>query len=301
MRLINSTSGFNRVGNGGPKKGQLKNFVTQWETVGAPPSLISLIQGNTIPFSKVPPFQRLAFPFSQKAITPPSPQMDSVVQSLLQSERIILSQENTGFVFPMFLTLKPDGSTRPVFNLKCLNTYLSLKKFRLISHIKIPSFLQKGDFLTSLDLSQAYCHVPIIPRHQKFLSFVYRKKVYQWTCLPFGLALAPQTFGQLSNWIASLLREKGVRVVVYLDEFLLAHQNPVILSEQTVLAVHLLSSLGWSVNIQKSQLSPCQSIDYLGITWNMTSYQMLLPLNKVVSLKKIGFSFFTKILIGLCG
>lgn len=88
MCLINSTSGFNRVGNGGPKRGQLKNFVTQWETVGAPPPLISLIQGNTIPFSKVPPFQRLAFPFSQKAITPPSPQMDSVVQSLLQSERI---------------------------------------------------------------------------------------------------------------------------------------------------------------------------------------------------------------------
>lgn len=185
----------------------------------------------------------------------------------------------------MFLILKPDGSPRPVFNLKCLNTYLSVKKFRLISHIKIPSFLQKGDFLTSLDLSQAYCHVPIIPRHQKFLSFVYREKVYQWTCLPFGLASAPQTFGQLSNWIASLLREKGVRVVVYPDDFLLAHQNPVILSEQTVLEVHLLSSLGWSVNIQKSQLSPCQSIDYLGITWNMTSHQMLLPLNKVVSLR----------------
>uniref|UniRef100_A0A8D9E8A0 Enzymatic polyprotein n=1 Tax=Cacopsylla melanoneura TaxID=428564 RepID=A0A8D9E8A0_9HEMI len=276
-------SDFDMLGYGGPKGGQLKNFVDQWKMLGAPPQLIPLLQGYSIPFSKEPPFQRLVPPFSRLAITPPSPPMDGEILSLLESGMIVPSREKSGFISPMFLVTKPDGSQRPVFNLKGLNTFLSLKKFRLISHLKVPSFLQRGDFLTKLDLSQAYSHVPIVPRHQRFLSFVYRDKVYQWTCLPFGLASAPQAFAQLTNWVASLLREKGVRVIVYLDDFLVAHQDPATLTVQTELAVQLLSCLGWTVNLKKSQLVPSQSLEFLGITWDMQSHKMCLPPKKVAS------------------
>ncbi len=59
--------------------------------------------------------------------------------------------------------------------------------------------LQQGMWMISLDLNDAYLHIPIIPQHRKFLRFALRDhqgilRVYQWGVLPFGLATAPRVF-----------------------------------------------------------------------------------------------------------
>uniref|UniRef100_A0A0A9YMB8 Putative enzymatic polyprotein n=1 Tax=Lygus hesperus TaxID=30085 RepID=A0A0A9YMB8_LYGHE len=281
-----TTAGFDR-GNGGTRGGQLSQFVHRWRQLGAPPQLCSLIEGYAIPFAMVPPFRGLRPPFPRLSSTPQSPQMDAVIQSLLDSDMISPSTESSGFISPMFLVYKGDGSPRPVFNLKRLNTFLQPKKFRLINHFRVPSFLQREDFLASIDLSQAYCHVPITPRHRRFLSFVYKDTVYQWTCLPFGLATAPQAFAQLTNWVASYLRNKGIRTIVYLDDFLFAHQDPSLLEEHLRYVTQLLLFLGWQINFKKSQMVPTQLINFLGITWNTKSLQMSLPEAKVLSISNL--------------
>ena len=79
-----------------------------------------------------------------------------------------------------------------MFNLKRLNDFLRLKKFRLVSHFKVPNFLQAGDYLAKIDLSQASFHVPVKESHRRFLSLSFRGLVYEMVCLPFGLlASAP--------------------------------------------------------------------------------------------------------------
>uniref|UniRef100_A0A8D8SY95 Polyprotein P3 n=1 Tax=Cacopsylla melanoneura TaxID=428564 RepID=A0A8D8SY95_9HEMI len=264
--------------------GQLAAFLREWEQLGAPPQLCSIIQGYSIPFTKSPPLRSLLPPFPPALTTAPSLEMDAVIQSLLSQCIISVASDLTGFVSPMFLVPREGDSARPIFNLKRLNEFLSTKKFRLINHQRIPSFLQKGDFLASLDLSQAYCHVPVDPKHRRFLCLVYRNVVYHWTCLPFGLATAPQAFAQLSNWVASLLRARGIRCLVYLDDFLLAHQDRVALQSQVKIALDLLALLGWQVNFRKSQLLPVQNLSYLGIAWDTLLCQISLPEQKVSDL-----------------
>nr|CAI5839165.1 unnamed protein product [Callosobruchus analis] len=117
-------------------------------------------------------------------------------------------------------------------------------KFRLLNHLKVPTFLQPNDFLVKLDLSQAYFHVPIKPHHRRFLSILYKDQILQWTCPPFGLASASLAFSRLSNWVASRLREMGIRIIVYLDDFLLTYQDPVILKGQAEKAIAFLMNLG---------------------------------------------------------
>lgn len=52
-----------------------------------------------------------------------------------------------------------------VFNLCRLNGYLNPKAFRLVNQGKVPGFLQEGDFMGKLDLSQTYFHILIIEGH----------------------------------------------------------------------------------------------------------------------------------------
>lgn len=135
-----------------------------------------------------------------------------------------------------------------------------------------------------IDLSQAYFHVPIKPHLRRFLSVAHAERMFQMTSLPF--ASAPLTFARLSNWIASCLRKEGLRIIVYLDDFLLAHQDKNILEQHTNLALKFLKTLGWIVNWEKSMIIPERKIEYLGLVWDTKKDAISLPKKKIWSLEK---------------
>jgi len=140
--------------------------------------------------------------------------MDSSIATMLSSGIAQQTAADTGFLSRLFLVSKPDGWKRPIFNLKRLNAFLRPRRFRLISHFGVPRFLQPNYFLVKLDLSQAYNHVSTKESHRRFLVFSYRGVSYNMTCLPFGLASAPQIFAAVTNWVAAELRRRGMRVIV---------------------------------------------------------------------------------------
>uniref|UniRef100_A0A8D8TY46 Uncharacterized protein n=1 Tax=Cacopsylla melanoneura TaxID=428564 RepID=A0A8D8TY46_9HEMI len=80
--------------------------------------------------------------------------------------------------------------------------------------------------LATIDRSDALYHVPVERLHRRFLAFRYQGITYNWTCLPFGLASAPQAFSQLTNWVAAFLRSWSVRIIVYLVSKQPAPCNP---------------------------------------------------------------------------
>lgn len=57
--------------------------------------------------------------------------------------------------------------------------------------------LDREDFLASIDLSEAYLHVPIALHHGKFLRFSYGTEYYQYRPLLFGLSAAPRVFTKI--------------------------------------------------------------------------------------------------------
>ena len=63
--------------------------------------------------------------------------------------------------------------------------------------------IQHGDYAFSIDLQDAYLHVPIVKHHLCFLHFVWHNVPYQWKVLPFGLATAPRVFTSLTNLFCS--------------------------------------------------------------------------------------------------
>ena len=78
----------------------------------------------------------------------------------------------------------------------------------------------------SVDLKDAYYSVPVHPS-EKYLRFVFGILLYQYICLPNGLASAFCVFTKLLKQIFSYLSAKGYISLYYLDDTLLiGHDIP---------------------------------------------------------------------------
>ncbi|WP_411027016.1 reverse transcriptase domain-containing protein, partial [Salmonella sp. s55044] len=75
---------------------------------------------------------------------------------------------------------------------------------------------------TSIDLKDAYLHIPIHPNCHWFLAFHYiGGQDYQFTSLPFGLSTAPKVFTRVIRSVLSFLRRRGLVVFAFLDDWLI--------------------------------------------------------------------------------
>ena len=170
---------------------------------------------------------------------------------------------------------------RPVIDLSYLNKFILNEHFQMENLSCLKTLLLKGDFMTSIDLKDAYLSVPIHQSSQKFLRFIWEDTCYQFKALPFGLCSAPRIFTKLMKPIAAFLRRKSIQVIIYLDDFLLLAATKEEAVKNTHLLITLLQSLGFRINFKKSSLTPSQVITFLGFKIDSTSMMLSLPAEKI--------------------
>uniref|UniRef100_A0A8W8IEM8 Reverse transcriptase domain-containing protein n=1 Tax=Magallana gigas TaxID=29159 RepID=A0A8W8IEM8_MAGGI len=134
------------------------------------------------------------------------------IESLLGKHAIEIvpkTQEGQGFYSTFFVVPKRDGGYRPILNLKPLNVFLQNQHFKIESLRSITQALNVGDWVASIDLKDAYLHVPIYPEDRKYLRFCIDNIHYQFRSMPFGLATAPRVFTKLMGAIGAHLTKKS--------------------------------------------------------------------------------------------
>ena len=71
------------------------------------------------------------------------------------------SHDECGFLSKVFLVPKRSGGYRLVIDLSKLNEFLTPVTFQMDTLVKVKAVTERGMFVTSLDPSDAYHHVPI--------------------------------------------------------------------------------------------------------------------------------------------
>jgi hypothetical protein len=118
------------------------------------------------------------------------------------------------------------------------------------------NLLKTGDWMTKVDLKDAYFMVPIRAQDRAFLTFNFREQMFQFKCLPFGLSCAPWVFTKILKPVAAQLRELGVKLIVYTDDILIMAESREKNRQHVMGLVFLLENLGFIINRERSILEP---------------------------------------------
>jgi len=192
------------------------------------------------------------------------------------------------FISPVFLVPKKDGTKRFILNLKMLNLYVKEEHFKIEDLRTAKRLISKGDYFASIDLQEAYWHVPIHETYKIYLRFMFGGQLYQFNCLPFGLSSAPRVFTKLLKPVVAFLREKGYLSVIFLDDILLIGSTFDQCSRNIDESVKLLTFLGFTVNLQKSVVVPTKKITFLGFELNSVTNTVELPQKKSDKIMRLG-------------
>ena len=268
-----------------PLAGRLQYFVNNWQILTKNPDILELVSGLRLSFIEEPiqnkPPHQAEMNMEQSAL------IDKEIDAMLRKGAIqkVRSQRDQ-FLSNLFLVEKKEGGNRPVINLKNLNAYLPYLHFKMAGPHLLKVMLQEKDYLCKVDLKDAYFCIPLHQTARKYVRFQWKGNIYQFLCLCFGLGPAPRLFTKLLKLPIALMRRLNVRIIIYLDDMLLMCQSveKMLLARDTLL--FLLQHLGFVINQTKSQLTPVQKIEFLGMEINSLDMTLNLPQQKVNSLIK---------------
>ena len=261
-----------------PVGGRLAHFAQNWAKITDDKWVLSVVRKGPVFFQQ---------PLSQ--------QMGEEVASLLSKgavEEII--PECPGYYSRIFLVPKKNGKLRLIIDLSVLNHFVHTQTFKMETQRKVKDAVQLNDWAFSLDLTDAYLHIPIHRRSRKYLRFTLRGRVYQFKALPFGLSTSPYGFTRLMNVIATFLRRKAITLHPYLDDWLARNQNRRRLLEHRQFILSLINSLGLIINYEQSDLVPAQVFTFIGMEFVTHINMVRVPQNRQMKILETVRMFIQK-------
>lgn len=241
--------------------GSLRLFQDEWKRITRDSWVLKTVQG----------FEREFVRIAEQTIEPKELHLsqekmeleDKEMDAMLQKGAIRMVEERMrGYVSTLlFLVEKDDKGWRPVINLRGLNQNLVYKHFKMEGIHLLRDILQKGDWMMKLDLKG---RVFYNSNEGGELFAVQMERQIIPICLPPFQPLAPWWFTKVMRVVMAYLRERGFRLIVYLDDILIMSQDTEVLKIQLQDTIRLLEKLGFLFNREKSVLIASQSMEFLG-------------------------------------
>ena len=142
----------------------LFHFLGHWRCVTSNRFLLNMVKGHHLQLRSCPPLFHNFQHFSVKAAATHHPIIHKEVDELLVKGAIEPSSGGAGFCSSVFVVPKCTGGLWLILNLKQFNCYLHIPSFKMSTGRHV----QCGDYAFSIDLQDAYLHIPIVKHHHRF-------------------------------------------------------------------------------------------------------------------------------------
>ena len=270
-------------------QGRLKQrSVFFWKDVlHAPPPILDCIEnGYRLPLKFIPPSWSQHNHQSAKLHRE---FVNEAVESLLSNRCIIKVRESPHLCNPLSVVANSAGKLRLVLNLKYLNKFLHVISFKYEDLHTAALMFEKGEYMFKFDLKSGYHHVDVHPDYHKFLGFQWEIKgvlnYFVFTVLPFGLSTACYLFTKLLRPLIRYWRGHGLKAIIYLDDGIVAVQGFERALHESMLVKGDLEKAGLVVNVEKSEWTPSNSIEWLGFLIDLSKGEFAIPEDKIRALK----------------
>ncbi len=218
-----------------------------------------LLEGFRIPFLQEPPPSFL--PNYVRAENHDF--VDSELARLLQTGAIVRVEQRPHNVSPLTCAPKKNGKLRLCIDMRFVNESVQAPPFKLEDLTTLAPLLNPNDHLATADLSEGYHHLRIHPDHWKHLGLEWRGHFYVYTVLPFGLSCAPWAFTKFVRPLVEYLRMRGLRLVCYIDDFIIAAEPPLARSHVHIFR-ETMRAAGFVLKDEKCHFEPSTSQTFLG-------------------------------------
>lgn len=200
----------------------------------------------------------------------------------------------------IFCVPKTDGGGRAIIDCSrpknsSINAYTDkiAQKFKYHSVDDIASLMHKGDYMSTVDIKDAYRAIPINPKNRNRQGLCWKfTNDNQLTYLRdnrlcMGLASSPYIFSKVSDFLVRCAhRHKIQEIINYLDDFCLVSRDQKIATEEQSKFMGILRYLGFYINYTKL-IPPSTDTKFLGIMINSETLEMRLPSDKLQKLRTI--------------
>ena len=157
-----------------PVGGRLRSFRRDWQTNKCSSNVLNIItNGYVLPFLSKPNLVRFPLILSEYKDHQKDQALATCIQSLLSKNAIkrVENVKSLGFYCRLFLVPKPHQRYRPVIDLSRLNTFLHVEKFKMETPESIRTSLIPGEWVSLIDLSDTFLHIPIHPNRSQVFQF----------------------------------------------------------------------------------------------------------------------------------
>ena len=273
--------------------GKVSTCLNKWQELTSDTWILQTVSGYHIEFFHQP-FQEF-LPKLPNWSVEQSECISKEIDNLLQKGAIVqVVPEQGQFLSNLFLVQKKNGDWRPVINLRKLNKFIKYFHFKMETIETVKKMLNKNDFLCSLDLTDAYFAISVEKCDRKFLRFQWNNNLYEFVCLCFGIKTAPRVFTKMLKVPISHLRLLGIRISSYIDDSIIAGEDESSCSNNVQCTRNLLESLGFTINVKKSNLKPSRQIVYLGFLWDTELMTLSLPPDKIDKILSVSILVLSK-------